>query len=49
MLKKLLLFFMGLFIIQFGVALFLELNLGSDPWGSEQIINSYYFLYHSYA
>lgn len=32
MLKKLLLFFMGLFIIQFGVALFLELNLGSDPF-----------------
>ncbi len=65
MLKKLLLFFMGLFIIQFGVALFLELNLGSDPFtiftqgmagllgitpgATEQIINSYYFLYHSYA
>ena len=32
MLKKLLLFFMGLFIIQFGVALFLELDLGSDPF-----------------
>lgn len=32
MLKKLLLFFMGLFIIQIGVAMFLELNLGSDPF-----------------
>lgn len=32
MLKKLLLFFMGLFIIQLGVAIFLELNIGSDPF-----------------
>lgn len=32
MFKKLLLFFMGLFIIQLGVAIFLELNIGSDPF-----------------
>ena len=32
MFKKILLFFVGLLMIQFGVALFLELNLGSDPF-----------------
>ena len=32
MFKKVLLFFVGLLMIQFGVALFLELNLGSDPF-----------------
>lgn len=32
MFKKILLFFIGLIMIQFGVAVFLELNLGSDPF-----------------
>ena len=30
--KKLLLFFLGMSIIQFGVALFLRMNIGSDPF-----------------
>ena len=30
--KKLLLFLLGMSIIQFGVALFLRMNIGSDPF-----------------
>jgi len=32
LLKRLILFFMGMSIIQFGVALFLKINIGSDPF-----------------
>lgn len=43
-LKKIILFFVGLFIVQIGVALFLSINIGSDPFtiftqGLSKILN----------
>ena len=32
LIKRLILFFIGMSIIQFGVALFLKTNIGSDPF-----------------
>lgn len=32
LLKRIILFFVGMSIIQFGVALFLKTNIGSDPF-----------------